>query len=149
YQHVFDPAQPEEKSTGLTVLLRRLANPHLPFDDRASIKDNLGDIQANPWYNPYVTVDVMEQVPLRDSTTRVRYASRGKRQPYASRPDQLADQVSARTRQRTQHTFGEPNNPGPASGSNDWLVHLDRELISPAEVLHVSACQPYQLTRRF
>src|SRR5207248_9908432 len=76
YQHVFDPAQPEEKSTGLTVLLRRLANPHLPFDDRPSSRDSFGEIQANPWYNPYVTVDVMDRVSLCDGTARVRYASR-------------------------------------------------------------------------
>ncbi|MBI1915287.1 MAG: hypothetical protein HYS12_11190 [Planctomycetes bacterium] len=149
YQHVFDPTQPEEKSTGLTVLLRRLANPHLPFDDRPSSRDSFGEIQANPWYNPYVTIDVMEPVPLRDGTTQVRYASRGKRQPYASHPAQVVDQVSTGGTALTQQTFGLSNNPGPTSGSNDWLVHLDRELISPAEMLHVAACQPYQLTRRF
>src|SRR5262249_27013147 len=47
------------------------------------------------------------------------------------------------------HTFGQANNPGPASGRYDWLVHLDREPVSAAEVLHASGCQPHQLTQRF
>jgi hypothetical protein len=149
YQHTFQPGQPEERSTGITVLLRRLANPHLPFDPRPSVPDSVGEPQVNPWYNPYLTVDYLDKVPLQNAAGTSTYASRGKRQPYAGGVDQQADQVSPRRRQLTQHTFGLPNNPAPAAGRFDWLVHLDRELISPAELLHMSGYQPHQLTQRF
>ena len=148
YQRTFPPSQPEELAAGLTVLLRRLANPHLPFDSRPSVPDAVGEPQPNPWYNPYLTIDYLAGVPLRNAAT-TGYASRGKRQPYAAAAAQQADQVSARKRQVTQHTFGLPNNPLPPSGRFDWLVHLDRELLSPVELLHVSGCQPHQLTQRF
>jgi hypothetical protein len=47
------------------------------------------------------------------------------------------------------HTFGRPNEPPPLTGQYDWLVHLDRALVSSAELLHVSGFAPWQLTHRF
>jgi hypothetical protein len=142
------PQQAEEREAGLTVVLRRLANPHIPFDPRPGILDQNGEGEANPWYNPYVTIDYLQNIPLRNASSPVPYASRGKRQPYASHPSQVADQIAPRT-QAMQHTFGLPNNPLPLRGQPDWLVHLDRPLISPMELLHVAGCQPHQLTQRF
>jgi hypothetical protein len=137
----------EEKATGLTLLLRRLANPHIPFDPRPSVPDSNGAPQPNPWYNPFVTTDMMGQVPLHDAASATAYASRGKQQPYAADPGQASDQLAPGL--ATAHTFGLPNNPLPSYGHYDWLVHLDRQLISPGELLQVSGCLPYQLTQRF
>src|SRR5262249_20356969 len=122
---------------------------------------------VNPWYNPYVTVDYLDKVPLRSPTTGP-YFSRGKRQPYggltkltapgtdvynvdtANSP--VVDQVpQPPLGGAVQHTFGQVNQPTPQVTPThyDWLVHPDRELISPIELLHVSGYQPYQLTQRF
>jgi hypothetical protein len=141
---------PDDRETGLTVLLRRLANPHLPFDPRPTLPGNGGPVRANPWYNPYLTVDYLDQVPVNNATDpAARYAARGKRQPYAAHVSQVTSQVSADSMQPTQHTFGTRNEPSPAAGHYDWLVHCDRALISPMELLQVAGCQPHQLTQRF
>jgi hypothetical protein len=135
---------PDERLYGLTVLLRRLANQHLPFDPRPAV----GRV-PNPVYNPYVTTDYLQGIPLNDATrSAARYASRGKLQPYAADPSQVAPQP-ALANSPTGHTFGRPNSPVPAAGHYDWLVHLDRAPISPMELLHVSGFAPHQLTHRF
>jgi hypothetical protein len=145
-----DMRGPDDRAAGISVLLRRLANPHLPFDPRPSIAANGGPVQANPWYNPYLTVDYLDQVPLHNATNpAARYASSGKTQPYAAHLSQVRDQVAPIARQPTQHTFGLRNEPVPAAGHYDWLVHLDRPLINPMELLQVAGCQPHQLTHRF
>jgi hypothetical protein len=145
-----DTRSPDDRDAGISVLLRRLANPHLPFDPRPTITTDGGPVQANPWYNPYLTVDYLDQVPLRNATDpSARYASWGKTQPYAGHRSQVRNQVAPDSRQPTQHTFGLRNNPVPTDGHYDWLVHLDRPLINPMELLHVAGCQPHELTHRF
>lgn len=149
YQVTFNEAgtrTPDDRSQGVTVLLRRLANPHLPHDPQPTLGLS-EDLQANPAYNPYVTIDTMEAVPLHEAGAGAPYASTGKRQPYAARRGAIAPQVSAG--RPTQHTFGRQNDPVPDSGRYDWLVHLDRPLISPAELLHVAAYPPHRLTQEF
>jgi hypothetical protein len=164
-------APPDERLTGLTVTLRRLANPYLPFN---------GNPAAGSAYNPYITVDYLERIPIRSTegiTAPPTVASRGKRQPYAAwtlllqqtapiQPDPMKlDDNSPVYDQLTNaagspggvtfnklivHTFGAQNFPVPARGNQfDWLVHLDRQPISPMELLHVSGYQPYQLTQQF
>jgi hypothetical protein len=155
----------DDRLTGVTVLLRRLANPHIPFDPNPTIKG-----VVNPWYNPYVTVDYMEKTPLGNALNPATiYSSRGKQQPFAGKfyvlstapagaidpPDpnsQIQNQMSANAALKTQQTFGLQNTPVlPAlpPAQFDWLVHLDRALISPMELLQVSGYQPYQLTQNF
>jgi hypothetical protein len=139
--HTFSP---DDRQTGLTVLLRRLANPYLPPDPRPAI----GGV-PNPAYNPYATIDYLPAVPIHNATVPgVVYSSWGKRQPYAADASQAAAQLPA-VAAATWHTLGRPNNPVPLSGHYDWLVHLDRPLLSPMELLQVSGYPPYQLTQRF
>ncbi len=134
---------PDERTAGVTVVLRRLANPALPFDGRRSI----GGL-PNVTYNPYVTVDYLDNIPLQAVTSGVRLpiTSLGRPQPYAAYRALLQPQT-LRSGPRLSHSFGRDN--VPAAPFYDWLTHLDRPLISPMELLHVSGYQPYQLTQRF
>src|SRR5262249_40497437 len=148
---------PDERSHGISVVLRRLANPHLPYNPfRATQPGGAGTPWvANPWYNPYVTMDYMDQVPIfptlnpADQTIK----SWGRRQPYAADATQGLLQATQVPTPNLYHTFGTLNNPPPQAGAQalpyNWLVHLDRQLTSPTELLQVSGFQPYQLTHRF
>jgi hypothetical protein len=151
---------PDERGTGLTVLLRRLANPHMPFQ---------GDPTLANW-NPYVTVDYMEKVPvLGQNLTTTPFQSRGKQEPFAGAtqisgtntaqsPVQHVGSISMTQEQNLadtntsvvwNHTFGQVNSSGVPVSQYDWLVHLDRQVVSPLELLHVSSYPPFQLTQRF
>ena len=64
-------------ATNITILLRRLANPHLPANTDPT----------SAFYNPYVTVDYLNNIPLNNSSSGTMAApnsSLGKLQPYAS-----------------------------------------------------------------
>src|SRR5262249_34142743 len=138
-----DPdSPPDERTTGITVLLRRLANPYLPFDGRRRLDDG----QANPTYNPFVTVDYLEGIPLQAVGGLGTTASQGNLQPSAAHQTQWRAQPTQAS-ENVRHTFGRQNYP--ATEQFDWLTHLDRALISPMELVHVSGYQPYQLTQRF
>src|SRR5439155_22573996 len=60
-----------------TILLRRLACPHLPPNFR----------NGDPLYNPYITVDYMEDVPVNVGPV-VGGASWGRSEPYAGHASQ-------------------------------------------------------------
>jgi hypothetical protein len=134
--HVDSPAG---SAAPLTVLLRRLANPHLPPDPHPVVAG-----VVNWLYNPYITIDYLESVHL--PSTGVSAQSSGKLQPYAAHPHRVQGQTTEQGG-GTRHTLGEPNQP--RQQPFDWLVHLDRQLISPAELLSVSGVRPHQLTHRF
>jgi hypothetical protein len=139
-----DTLSPDYRRSGITVLLRRLANPYLPPNPLAAI-----GTAPNPAYNPYQTIDYLSGIPINNATVPgVVYCSSGKRQPYAADPSQVAPQTPLLPL-ATQQSLGRPNIPVPVSGHYDWLVHLDRPLLSPMELVHVSAYPPYQLTQRF
>jgi hypothetical protein len=150
---------PDDRPNGLTVLLRRLANPYIVAQSDPT----------QPNYNPYITVDFMDHVSMNDYTPRSTtpyfpapgtttwppgstnpYPSRGKQQPYAADSSQIAnmaDPTGVTATTPTVHNLGVvPNVP---TGIYDWLVHLDRPLISPAELLQVSAYPPSMLTHQF
>jgi hypothetical protein len=106
-------------------------------------------------------------VPLNpnNGTTVSSYSTTSKLQPYAAYPTlvQQATLPAAPPAQTTYATWGSLNitppptagapanmlAPAAANGQYDWLVHLDRQLISPMELLHVSGFAPYDLTRQF
>jgi hypothetical protein len=165
---------------GVSVLLRRLANPHLPPNPYTA-----AGAPTNPALppNPYVTVDYLHGIPLNGygmnktplpvpvstfsnlinpippNNSPVPPASFGKRQPYAANSTQCALQTTPRTGTilappRTRHTLGLPNLglatlPPTLDNPFTWLVHLDRKLISPMELLHVSGFPSHDLTQRF
>jgi hypothetical protein len=162
--------------TKWTFLLQRLACPGRP-------------LQNNPtqdFYNPYITVDYMENVPTYDG---VQYAdqmaahtpptvitnrhSMGRTHPYFGHFSQQRQQIPSFTAPTTftayagqpQHTFFKHNyiEPSGAPGQTpfyagqtetlrvplDWLVHLDRQVASPIELLQVSGFKPHELTQQF
>ncbi len=140
-----------------TVLLRRLANPNVAP-------------QPNPaaaGYNPYVTVDYIDMSKVTGTTINdgrkyistgnngnyvaavtSRY-SFGRQQPYAGIAAQWKQQAPATpAANQPLDTFFSVNTPA-AAPANDWLVHLDRPLISPVELLQVSGFKPHELTQQF
>jgi hypothetical protein len=165
----------DQRTAGLTVLLRRLADPQLPNNPNPTTTDGMGNIIPNPWYNPYVTIDYLDQVPVRDPVqdTTTQYASRGRVQAFVAKTvlsttgtptirtlDLVNSQVQDQTTQdpgvkpsagappsATYHTFGLAS--APLAPNFTWLVHLDRQVTSPMELLHVSGYPQYQLTQQF
>ncbi|MCS7046900.1 MAG: hypothetical protein NZO58_11135, partial [Gemmataceae bacterium] len=149
-----------------TILLRRLANPFLPYQDNPKL--------AN--YNPYITVDYVQNVPANDAVEfdhngahagRLKEEERrsfGRRQPYvatawsAQAPDTDTTKMGVQPYlDRPQHTFFAhnaqvlPAAPGDATLKVpfDWLAFLDRNFASPIEMLLVSAYRPHDLTQKF
>lgn len=148
---------PDERVTGLYVYLRRLANPLLPpSTDPTSVL-----------YNPYVTVDYVAVAPILGpdvdgSTAATGWPSRAKAQPYAAltqlsgtdprvllgtSPVKVTPNTAPKDPIGLYHTFGFKNQPTPTN--YDWLMHLDRQVVSPAELLHVSGYPQHLLTQKF
>jgi hypothetical protein len=146
------------------VFLRRLANPYLPPDNNLLVGGAI-----NPRFNPYITIDYIKYVPNHDNVAEAatQYGSWAKRQPFAgltvlnptngkldTTNSQVLESLPVGTA-LTGHTFGQPNNAFPstnlvpASGHYHWLVHLDRQPLSPVELLVVSKYQPHELTQNF
>jgi hypothetical protein len=143
------------------LLLQRLACPYLPPQSSPS--------PANT-YNPYITVDYVDQVPTNDAITAdtagphtgtpiQSRASVGRMEPYAanatfqkSQNPMPADNTQPKN---TLFRHNSQSNPPPAAGDAnlslpfDWLVHLDRQLVSPMELLQVSGFKPHRLTQQF
>jgi hypothetical protein len=75
-----------------TLVLQRLACPYLPPNPNPVLADG---VTLNPWYNPYITVDYVENVPTNDGTqitptaqartpTWTTMYSAGRKQPYGA-----------------------------------------------------------------
>lgn len=146
-------------------ILRRLVDPYRPAQEDPT----------KPNFNPFITVDYLENIPTRN---QAKYSSAGAQpapanlptvgciHPYASSPcygstpaasAAVKDQVSAAaTPPSPVHTFFSVNNPvdnnrtvGTATVGFEWLPHMDRELISLPELMHVSQYSPAMLTAFF
>jgi hypothetical protein len=122
------------------IVLRRLACPHLPPQNNPALAR----------YNPYITVDYMDNITANLNGTG---SSRGRYQPYGAVSNELVAQTTpqgALPQGTVPQTFFQSNNPTRTGAIGyDWLVHLDRQLISPMELLHVSAFKPHLLTHAF
>ena len=144
------------------MILQRLVNPYLPP------QTNL----AQPNYNPYITVDFLENIPTRD---RAMYddtdkrgnfaksdgASIGRKHPYSNMPafdPTMADAnaVVQQTRPvadnvNPPHSFFSTNYTSAAvnAGGNAAFIHYDRELLNSTELLFVSIHSPSLLTGKF
>jgi hypothetical protein len=135
----------------VTVLLRRLACPHLPPQPNPAL----------PLYNPYMTVDYVDNVPTADfrqnngtgNGNNVGKPAFGRRHPYTAfnnTPAPGNSQIVAQTGgagNQPANTFFSANNPNDAPFA--WLTHLDRPLVNQLEVLHASGFKPHELTQQF
>jgi len=155
-----------------TILLRRLANPYMKPQENKALPD----------YNPYVTVDFVEDVPVNDAVTYSNKDKRGangtlappstvatfsdrksynKVQPYRSSTTMVPSALQVQLADQPQHTFlrhngsvstlalGDPDPGAMLQIPFKWLMHLDRKLINPLELLNVSGCKPQEVTQRF
>jgi hypothetical protein len=155
-----------------TILLRRLANPYMKPQENKALPD----------YNPYVTVDFVEDVPVNDAVTYSNKDKRGangtlappstvatfsdrksynKVQPYRSSTTMVPSALQVQLANQPQHTFlrhngsvstlalGDPDPGAMLQIPFKWLMHLDRKLINPLELLNVSGCKPQEVTQRF
>jgi hypothetical protein len=153
-----------------TILLRRLACPQL----RPNAPE-LPNYDASYPLNPYVTVDYLElnDVPVNDGRLfddqgahlplpLAKRASWARCQPYAgARAHLVAQSPLGAPPNQPHHTFFRHNAREPVAPPSaktpgqtltipfSWLVHLDRPLISPMELLQVSAYKPHELTQQF
>jgi hypothetical protein len=141
-----------------TIALQRLACPYMPPQPVPT--------QAN--FNPYVTVDYLLSVPTNNGVTlgatgqaanpaatpvANRY-SLGRNQPYA------ADQTQQVKQSQANPPAGQPlnsffminaqtANQAGQQWAYDWLMHANRPIISPIDLLQVSGFKPHQLTQMF
>jgi hypothetical protein len=147
-----------------SLLLQRLACPYLPPQPNPAL----------PLHNPYITVDYLRDLApnyaadvgvlglnLPAPEPVAARASYGRKQPYAAHPSQLKkQQPKPGLAKQPQHTFFQHNADATTPGPNwrvvprnyprfDWLLHLDRPLITPVELLHVSGFKPHELTQQF
>jgi hypothetical protein len=150
-----------------TILLQRLANPNVAFNAVTNPYVTVDYIDMKNIANPnavtgqYVVVNDGRLYyskglnPTFEPSPNARH-SYGRMEPYAAATNptvaagnQWKQQVAmpADPKQPTT-TFFAVNNPA-AAPANLWLVHLDRPLVSPAELAHVSGFKPHELTQQF
>ncbi|MBY0527740.1 MAG: hypothetical protein K2R98_30360 [Gemmataceae bacterium] len=147
-----DPALADFTKLKHTIVLQRLACPYMKPDPDPN----------SATFNPYVTVDfILTKAPPYDNVTfdgvgphvnpKQDRCSYGRSQPYAADiSQQIAQKAGANTVQHTLFDKNAQNDQGnQALFAYDWLVHMNRPIINPMELLHVSGFKPHQLTQMF
>lgn len=143
------------------VLLRRLVCPHLPpGGNNPYITVDTFLYPEAPWEaNPFLEDDAPNSRNPNLVPVEMRRAY-GRYQPFGGSELQLQNPTPALVGQ-SQHAFYQhnyelttaPNIGDPSvtlkTAGFDWLTHLDRQVVSPIELLHVSAWKPHQLTEKF
>ncbi|MGL4420905.1 MAG: hypothetical protein ACRCZF_09595, partial [Gemmataceae bacterium] len=134
------------------VVLRRLANPYLPPNVPGTQDSALPTYDPNlPAFvdtlpaNPYITVDVLDNVPTNNG---VNYASDKQYMNLPQQPTSIQRRhpYAAATAAPGNNSFFLDN---AAPDNMSWLAHFDRHLINSVELLQVAACPPYLLTSDF
>src|SRR5207245_135948 len=85
---------------------------------------------------------------VKDTSTPGAGPSFGRIQPYTGAKTQIQQQTPTPP-STNPNTFYAPNNSAAPASPYNWLTHLDRQLISPMELLNVSAFKPHELTQQF
>src|SRR5262249_41737248 len=140
YQVPAEPVNPP------TIVLQRLACPNLPEQSNPGLNNPLQP------YNPYVTVDFMKNIPVNDGTGGPSGTSSGRDNPYRAQvPQPHAPPTPPRNPPPPPpiNTFSSVNSQVTATTAFKWMIHLDRPLRSPMELMHVSAFKPGELTQMF
>lgn len=130
-----------------TIVLQRLACPGLPAQSNSAL--------AN--YNPYVTVDIFQNacdfsaagtISNDVTTASTPVWSDGRANPFMGKVNGTLRNKQKPTGTGVNQTFLAAND-NQTGFANQWLVHLDRCLSSPMELLHVSGFKPHELTQQF
>jgi hypothetical protein len=151
------------------VLLQRLACPLLPPNNTPPAAGQPYSATNLP-YNPYITVDsfYFQNGWINDSryynttmpltpTPMAQRTSFGRMQPFAGQQALTRVQtVTPPPANQPINTFFSHNTPSKVTTSTttpplgfDWNTHLDRNLISPIELLFVHGGRPMDLTQQF
>ena len=158
------------------VMLRRLANPYVQWDLNTNPYITVDYVQKLP-YNDGRAVTGTAPPPA-VTPMKGRYAW-GRRQPYAAFNNNPAANPPPPPAVAQPWWLWQPQTPNPSLTTNpqntfyrhnyeitgstptssgtsqtlqinfDWLVHMDRQLASPMELLFVSAFKPHELTQQF
>jgi hypothetical protein len=160
-----------------SILLRRLACPNLPpqLDPTQANYNPYITVDYLDSIKPIDAVQFLPGGPNPFPTPVATRTSMGRREPYAAAAAQFIPQTPNNNGNpntfQPQHTFFRHNgveaapannNPDPAAtgpkGATQpqtlqipfhWLTHLNRQLVSPGELLQVSGYKPHELTHQF
>lgn len=153
------------------IVLQRLANPYRPhhatFNPYITVDQMAPPPKVTFNGTPYNTVNrAIEWNGSSQQQTVGARQSFGRRQPFAgSTDDQVAKFVplkggasdpknafhrhNANSGDNPPTALPEPATSGGTLDRFDWLVHHDRKLTSPVELIHVAGVAPWEVTEKF